>query len=193
MKKLLSLDCGYNNIENLNFENNKDIADAVMSANPIAEGITFDGANNLRYVSVNETKLSADALNALYTSLREKRPEDDDNGIGGLLLLNDVENNAAKQSNTNIATQKGWMVTVEGTTSGIGKSNADSKITIKENAQGWTLTNIPSTVKSVELYSVNGKLLARYAVTNGTSQVYAPCKDVFMVKIGNTATYTLMK
>lgn len=159
MEGLLGLDCGDNAITKLDFSHNKKIADAVIKNNPIETGITFNDAKDLRYVSVDGTKLSIDALNELYTSLRQKREEDEYNDIGGLLLFNNVENDLAKQSATKIATDKGWMVTVEGNgTTGIENETETNVPAITETAYGVEINGINGTVKAVTIYNTDGKL-----------------------------------
>ena len=111
--KLTAINCGNNKIEQLDFSNCTNLLDVVIAGNPISGGIGFNNCNNLRYVSVNNTKLDACALNAMYRSLREKRPEDDESDLHGILLYNNVPG-AAKVSNTQIATDKGWLVSVVG-------------------------------------------------------------------------------
>ncbi len=159
MEGLLALDCGDNAITKLDFSHNKKIADVVLKNNPIETGITFKDANDLRYVSVDGTKLGVEALNELYMSLRQKREEDDNNDLGGLLLFNNVENDLAKQSATKIATDKGWMVTVEGNgTTGIGKETEINEPAITETAYGVEINGINGMAQAVTVYNIDGKL-----------------------------------
>lgn len=85
------------------------------SGNPITS-LILPNAHNLYLVKVDSTSLDACALNALYSSLRERRDEDQKNELGGCYLFNNAKD--APTSNTSIAKQKGWIVSLEGDASG---------------------------------------------------------------------------
>lgn len=144
--KLTAINCGNNKIEQLDFSNCTSLLDVVIAGNPISGGIGFNNCNNLRYVSVNNTKLDACALNAMYRSLREKRPEDDESDLHGILLYNDVPG-AAKVSNTQIATDKGWMVSVVGDGTGCQEEgDRIKKVVVSVDKAGELEDKIPENV-----------------------------------------------
>ena len=144
--KLTAINCGNNKIEQLDFSNCTSLLDVVIAGNPISGGIGFNNCNNLRYVSVNNTKLDACALNAMYRSLREKRPEDDESDLHGILLYNNVPG-AAKVSNTQIATDKGWMVSVVGDGTGCQEEgDRIKKVVVSVDKAGELEDKIPENV-----------------------------------------------
>ena len=144
--KLTAINCGNNKIEQLDFSNCTNLLDVVIAGNPISGGIGFNNCNNLRYVSVNNTKLDACALNAMYRSLREKRPEDDESDLHGILLYNNVPG-AAKVSNTQIATDKGWMVSVVGDGTGCQEEgDRIKKVVVSVDKAGELEDKIPENV-----------------------------------------------
>lgn len=145
--KLSAINCGNNKIEQLDFSNCTSLLDVVIAGNPISTGIGFDNCKNLRYVSVNNTKLDACALNAMYRSLREKRPEDDESDLHGILLYNNVPG-AAKVSNTKIATDKGWLVSVVGDGTGCQEEegNRIKKVVVSVDKAGELEDKIPENV-----------------------------------------------
>ena len=145
--KLSAINCGNNKIEQLDFSNCTSLLDVVIADNPISTGIGFDNCKNLRYVSVNNTKLDACALNAMYRSLREKRPEDDESDLHGILLYNNVPG-AAKVSNTKIATDKGWLVSVVGDGTGCQEEEGDriKKVVVSVDKAGELEDKIPENV-----------------------------------------------
>ena len=144
--KLTAINCGNNKIEQLDFSNCTSLLDVVIAGNPISGGIGFNNCNNLRYVSVNNTKLDACALNAMYRSLREKRPEDDESDLHGILLYNNVPG-AAKVSNTQIATNKGWMVSVVGDGTGCQEEgDRIKKVVVSVDKAGELEDKIPENV-----------------------------------------------
>ena len=144
--KLTAINCGNNKIEQLDFSNCTSLLDVVIAGNPISGGIGFNNCNNLRYVSVNNTKLDACALNAMYRSLREKRPEDDESDLHGILLYNNVPG-AAKVSNTQIATDKGWMVSVVGDGTGYQEEgDRIKKVVVSVDKAGELEDKIPENV-----------------------------------------------
>lgn len=182
MKNLLAIDCGDNAITSLDFSQNKLIADAVIKNNPITEGITFEGANDLRYVSVDGTNLGVEALNKLYMSLREKREGDDMNDVGGLLLFNNVANDLAKESATKIATDKGWMVSVEGTgTTSVGVSPETATFCIRETADGLEASGISGDVVALSIYAADGSLVSIVPVVNSRASINIPGKGIYMI------------
>lgn len=182
LKNLLAIDCGDNAITSLDFSQNKLISDAVIKNNPITEGITFEGANDLRYVSVDGTNLGVEALNKLYMSLREKREGDDMNDVGGLLLFNNVANDLAKESATKIATDKGWMVSVEGTgTTSIGASPETATFSIRETADGLEASGISGDVAALSIYAADGSLVSIVPVVNSRASINIPDKGIYMI------------
>ena len=95
---------------------------------------------------MNNTKLDACALNAMYRSLREKRPEDDESDLHGILLYNNVPG-AAKVSNTQIATDKGWMVSVVGDGTGCQEEgDRIKKVVVSVDKAGELEDKIPENV-----------------------------------------------
>lgn len=189
MKELTAINCGNNNISSLDFKNNSALLDVNISNNPIKTGILFSSADNLRYVSVNGTLLNACSLDNMYRSLREKRPEDDNNDIGGLLLFNDVAQNA-KVSNTKIATDKGWIVSVVGdgsgcTENGMKDTEIHKAISIRETIDGWDITDIPTSAKALYLLTVDGRPIARYPIVSTSVSVKAPQKGLYIISLDN--------
>ena len=82
----------------------------------------------------------------MYRSLREKRPEDDESDLHGILLYNNVPG-AAKVSNTQIATDKGWMVSVVGDGTGCQEEgDRIKKVVVSVDKAGELEDKIPENV-----------------------------------------------
>ena len=83
----------------------------------------------------------------MYRSLREKRPEDDESDLHGILLYNNVPG-AAKVSNTKIATDKGWLVSVVGDGTGCQEEegNRIKKVVVSVDKAGELEDKIPENV-----------------------------------------------
>lgn len=185
---LFSINCSNNEIETIDLENHPALLDVVVSGNPITSGLTLKAADNLRYVSVDRTQLEVCALDELYRSLRKKRAEDDYNDLGGLLLFNDVAS-SAEVSKTDIATDKGWMVSVLGdgtgcVQDGIGTpAGASRRLSVHENADGWEINNIPQSAKTLYLTTTHGQLIAAYPVASASASVKAPHPGLFIISV----------
>ncbi|MCI6161044.1 MAG: DUF6383 domain-containing protein [Prevotella sp.] len=187
LKKLMSFNCGNNQIEKLDLANCTELLDVVISGNPIKDGIRFDKASNLHYVSVDDTQMEVCALDDMYRSLRQKRPGDDENEVGGLLLYNNVAG-AAKVSKTEIATDKGWMVTVEGDgtgcqETGLDKVETENDIEVSETSDGWTVAHLPATARQVTLATIGGQVLGKYPVTSSSVCVKTSRKGVHVISV----------
>lgn len=187
LTQLTAINCSNNNIENLDFSNCTKLLDVTIASNPITDGLNFENCNNLRYVSVNNTKLDACALNDLYRSLREKRPEDDKNDLNGILLFNNVPG-VAEVSKTKIATDKGWMVSLVGDGTGcqkddIAKVGVENELIVCLTSAGWVVSNLPANAREVKLTTYNGQIVARYAVKAPSVLVKAPQKGVYIISV----------
>ena len=78
--------------------------------------------------------------------MREKRPEDDESDLHGILLYNNVPG-AAKVSNTQIATDKGWMVSVVGDGTGCQEEgDRIKKVVVSVDKAGELEDKIPENV-----------------------------------------------
>ena len=154
LMKLTSFNCSNNNISRLDFGYKPALLDVNISNNPIVSGISFDTSPNLRYVSVNNTQMDPCALNELYNSLRKKR-EGEDNELGGLLLFNDVPG-SAEVSTTQLATDKGWMVSVEGDGTGCDANT----VVVNVSAPGALYDEAPEKVweDAVHTLKIIGKI-----------------------------------
>lgn len=104
-----------------------------VSDNPIT-ALTLPNAYNIYFVKIDGTALDACALNALYRSLRERRDEDAKNDLGGCMLFNGTP--TATKSKTQIAVQKGWMVSVEGDGSGCSEEGDNAFDVVYTNVAG---------------------------------------------------------
>ena len=185
--KLTAINCSNNKIKQLDFNNCVNLLDVVIAGNPINGGISFANCNNLRYVSVNNTKLDACALNDMYRSLREKRPEDENNDLHGILLFNNVPG-AVEVSRTQIATDKGWLVSNVGDGTGcqedgVAKVSTESQLYVNATDDGWIISNLPADAREVLLTTLGGQVVARYHVTAPLLRVKAPRKGVYIVSV----------
>lgn len=185
--KLTAVNCSNNKIKQLDFSNCVNLLDVVIAGNPINGGISFANCNNLRYVSVNNTKLDACALNNMYRSLREKRPEDENNDLHGILLFNNVPG-AVEVSRTQIATDKGWLVSNVGDGTGcqedgIAKVSTESQLCVYATDDSWIISNLPADAREVLLTTLGGQVVARYHVTAPSLRVKAPRKGVYIVSV----------
>lgn len=104
-----------------------------VSGNPIT-ALTVPNAYNIYFIKIDGTALDACALNALYRSLRERRDDDQQNDFGGCMLFNDTP--TAPKSKTQIAVQKGWMVSVEGDGSGCSEEGDEAFDVVYTNVAG---------------------------------------------------------
>ncbi|ATV28682.1 internalin [Prevotella intermedia] len=185
--KLTAVNCSNNKIKQLDFSNCVNLLDVVIAGNPVNGGISFANCNNLRYVSVNNTKLDACALNDMYRSLREKRPEDENNDLHGILLFNNVPG-AVEVSRTQIATDKGWLVSNVGDGTGcqedgVAKVSTESQLYVNATDNGWVIGNLPADAREVLLTTLGGQVVARYHVTAPSLRVKAPRKGVYIVSV----------
>ncbi len=184
LTKMVGLNCSNNPIEELDTEQMRDLLDITANKTAIKK-LNLSNSPNLRYVSIKETAMDACALDDLYLSLRTKRPEDDQNDLGGLLLFNDNPG-VAEISTTSIATKKGWMVSVVGDGGGCERSvvsvEKGNSIEVYSTSGGWYLTHIPSDVLSLSLVDMEGKVLKQYTVEqDGEVFVEAPYVGVFVI------------
>lgn len=187
LTELTAINCSRNKIESLNFSNCKNLLDVVIADNPISGSLDFKNCDHLRYVSVNNTKLDVCALDDMYRSLREKRPEDDNNDLNGILLFNNVPG-AAEVSKTQIATDKGWMVSVVGDgtgcqKNGITKVDTDEQIYIHSTDDGWVVSNLPANAREVLLTTVDGRLVARYKIKAASIHIKAHQKGIYIISV----------
>lgn len=189
---LVTLSCSENAIPQLDLKEMQHLQDLSVNGNPIKEGLTLLSATNLRFVSVNNTQLDACALDQLYQSLRVKREGDDDNDLGGLILMNQVE--AAATSHTELAVKKGWMVSIVGDGSGC-KTSVDALpsyqgIRIEHHAEGWRLLQIPEQVKTITLVDTAGQCIAQYQPTESSLFIPAPGRGIFLIIIDGRRGFT---
>lgn len=212
MKELTTLSCSENNITSLDLSslekltaltcNDNQISDLSsciklsnllqvnVNSNPITK-LTFPNAKGIYYISVNRTDLDDCALDDLYRSLREKKPQDDNNEVGGCLLFNKTPFFAT--SNTKLATAKGWMLAelCDGTGCPQGNAVAESntrELSVATLSRGWMIGNIPSGVKSLRVYDLAGQLLNSIEVTSSSMFVEAPAEGVFLIRLDDKAT-----
>ena len=197
LKKLVSFNCGNNQIEKLELANCPELLHVVISGNPVKDGIRFDKASNLHYVSVDDTRMDVCALDDMYRSLRNKRSGDDENEVGGLLLYNNVAG-AAQTSKTQIATDKGWMVTVAGdgtgcTETGWEKVETGNAVEVIETPDGWTVAHLPETVQQVTLTTIDGQVLAQYPVKTSSVSVKTSRKGVHVIFVDGKKAFVRIR
>lgn len=197
LKKLVSFNCGNNRIEKLELADCTELLEVVISGNPIKDGIRFDKASNLHYVSVDDTRMDVCALDDMYRSLRNKRPGDDENEVGGLLLYNNVVG-AAQTSKTQIATDKGWMVTVTGdgtgcTKTGWEKVETGNDVEIIETPDGWTVACLPATARRVTLAAIDGQILAQYPVKASSVSVKTSRKGAHVIFVDGQKAFVRIR
>lgn len=195
LTKIVGLNCGQNPLSSIAVEQLTDLQDLTVNKTQI-KALDLSKATNIRFVSVQETAMDVCALDDLYRSLRSKRPEDDENELGGLLLFNQ-SNGIANVSKTAIAIEKGWMVSTIGDGTGCKDSaveNIDTaSLSIQTTPTGWCISSIPPNVSHLSLMDIGGKTISQHSVERGEVYVEAPHSGIFIISLGGRSARLCIK